>query len=70
MFMLVMSHLAKSLDLGSMPAERVEQGEVCNLQCWAEISWLLLDLAIESSWLALGGPFLCMKGLRNHFLAM
>jgi len=44
-----------------MSAERVGQGEVCNLQCWAEISWLLLDLAVESSWLLLGPLFLAVK---------
>ena len=43
-------------DLGSVPAERVGQGEVGGFQPWAQVTWLLLGLAVESPWSALGGP--------------
>jgi len=31
---------------------------VGGFQHWVEIAWLLLGLAVESPWSALGGPFL------------
>ena len=37
-------------DLGSAPAERVGQGEVGGFQPWAQVTWLLLGLAVESPW--------------------
>jgi len=49
-------------DSGSAPAERVGQGEVVGFQPWAQVTWLLLGLAIESPWSALG--------LENSLLAM
>jgi len=41
-------------------AERVGQGEMDRYQHWDQITctWLLLGLAVESPWLALGRPFL------------
>ena len=60
-------------DLDSAPAERVGKGEVGGFQPWAQVAWLLLGLAIESPWSALGGPFLssCVQmGLENGLLAM
>ena len=44
--------------IGYAPAERVGQGEVGGFQPWAQVTWLLLGLAIESPWSALGRPFL------------
>ena len=41
-----------------MPAERVGQGEVSGFQPWAQVTWLLLGLAVENPWSALGGPLL------------
>ena len=41
-----------------MPAERAGQEEVGGFQHWAQIAWLLLGLAVERPWSALGGPFL------------
>ena len=49
------------------------QGEVGGLQPWAQVAWLLLGLAVESPWWALGGPFLssfARMGLENGLLAM
>ena len=40
--------------------------EVDAFQHWVEIAWLLAVLAVESHWLALGGPV----GLENSPLAM
>ena len=34
------------------------KGEVGGFQPWAQVTWLLLGLAVESPWSALGGPFL------------
>ena len=34
------------------------QEEVGRFQHWAQVTWLLLGLAVESPWSALGGPFL------------
>jgi len=68
-----MSLLAISLGLRSAPAERVGQGEVGGFQPWAQATWLLLGLAVESPWSALGGPFLfsfARTGLENDLLAM
>ena len=42
-------------------------------QPWAQVTWLLLGLAVESPWSALGGPFLssCARtGLENGLLAI
>ena len=44
-------------DLGSAPAERVGRGRWAG-QPWAQVTWLLLGLAVESPWSALGEPFL------------
>ena len=46
-------------------------GELGGFQRKADITCLLLDLAVESPWLALGGPFLascllCTNGLRKQ----
>ena len=52
-----------------MPAERVGQGEVGGVQFWAQVALLLLGLAVESPWSALGGPCLsscATNGLRNQ----
>ena len=60
-------------DLGSAPAERVGQGEVGRFQPWAQVTWLLLGLAVQSPWSSPGGPFLssCARtGLENSLLAM
>ena len=49
------------------------QGEVGGFQHWAQVTWLLLGLAVESPWSALGGPFLssfAQTGLENGLLAM
>jgi len=71
-----------SLELGSAPAERVGLGWgwggarvglawVGGFQHWAQATWLLLGLAVESPWSALGGPFLtCTNGLKKWSLAM
>jgi len=56
-----------------VPAERVGQGEVGRFQPWAQMMWLLLGLAVENPWLALGGPFLssfAQMSLENDLLAM
>jgi len=39
-------------------AERVGQGEVGGFQPLAKLTWLLLSSALESPWLAQGGPLL------------
>ena len=42
-------------------------------QPWAQVTWLLLGLAVESPWSNLGGPFLssCARmGLENGLLAI
>ena len=60
-------------DLGSAPAERVGEGEVGGFQPWAQVTWLLLGLAVESPWPSPGGPFLssyARTGLENGLLAM
>ena len=60
-------------DLHSALAERVGQGEVGGFEHWAQVTWPPLGLAIESSWSALGGPFLsyfARTGLENGLLAM
>jgi len=51
-----------------VPAERVGQGEVGGFQLWAQVTWLLLGLAVESPWSSLAGPFLsmCTNGLRKR----
>ena len=41
-----------------MPAEIVGQGEVGGFQHWAQMSLLVLGLAVESPRLALDEPFL------------
>jgi len=49
------------------------QGKVGGFQPWAQVTWLLLGIAIESPGSALGGPFLssCARtGLENGLLAM
>jgi len=41
--------------------------------CTGRLQWLLLGLAVESPWAALGGPFLssyARMGLENGLLAM
>jgi len=56
-----------------VPAERVGQGEVGGFQHWAQVTWLLVGIAVESPWSALGGPFLssfAQMGLENGLLAM
>ena len=69
---LVISLLAMSIELSFVPAGRAREGEVGGF--WAEIaSWLLLGLAVESHWLALGEPFLssfAQMGLENSVLAV
>jgi len=45
-------------DLGSGPAERVGQGEVGAPEGYKQHGCLCVGLAVESPWLALGGPFL------------
>ena len=45
------------------------QGEVGECIHRVQTAWVLLSLAVESPWLALGGPFLsllCMNGLRKQ----
>ena len=42
-------------------------------QHWAQITWLLLGVAVESPWSALGGPFVssfAQMGLENGLLDM
>ena len=56
-----MSLLAMSLGLRFCASRK---GEVGGFQHWVEIAWLLLGLAVESPWSALGGPFARM-GLEN-----
>jgi len=55
-----------------VPAGRAGEGEVGGF--WAKMaSWLLLGLAVESHWLALGKPFLssfAQMGLENSLLGM
>jgi len=56
-----------------VPAERVGQGEMGEFQHWAQVTWLLQGLAVESPWSALGGQFLssfARMGLENGLLAM
>ena len=45
-------------DFGSAPTERAGLGEVGGFQHSASVAWPLLGLALKSSWLDLGGPFL------------
>ena len=40
-------------DLDSVPAERAGQGEMSVLQHSASVTWLLLGLALKSSWVAI-----------------
>ena len=45
------------------------QGEVGGCIQSVQTAWVRLGLAVESPWLALGGPFLsflCMNGLRKQ----
>jgi len=55
-----------------VPAGRAGEGEVGGF--WAKMaSWLLLGLAVESHWLALGEPFLssfAQMGFENSLLGM
>ena len=56
-----------------MLAERAGQGEVSGCTQRMQTAWLLLSLAVESRWLALGGPFLSSfapMDLDNGLLAM
>ena len=56
-----------------MLAERAGQGEVSGCTQRVQTAWLLLSLAVESRWLALGGPFLSSfapTDLDNGLLAM
>ena len=51
-----------------MPAERVGQGEVGGFQHWAQVTWLLLGIAVESPLVSTGWAIsllLCMNGLRK-----
>jgi len=61
-------------DLGSAPAKTVGQGEVGGCTWRVQKAWLLLGLAVESPWLALGGPFLSsfaqMGSEKNCLLTM
>ena len=61
-FQLVMSLPAKSL--GLQKGQNRGVSEVGGFQHWAQVTWLLLGLAVESPWSALGGPFL-RNGLRK-----
>ena len=45
-------------EIGSAPVERAGQGEMGGCTQRVQTAWLLLGLATESPWLALGGPFL------------
>jgi len=51
-FQLVMSLLAMSLGLRFCTSRKGGQGEVGGFQPWAQVTWLLLGLAVESLWLA------------------
>ena len=63
---LVISHTAMSFELCQQEGQ--ERGRVGGF--WAKMaSWLLLGLAVESHWLALGKPFLS-TGLENSLLGM
>ena len=56
----VNNQLAQSaLERGSVLAERVGQGEVGGCHSLGDSAWWLLQLAVEKSWSALGGPFFC-----------
>jgi len=68
-----MSLLAMSLGLRTCASRKVGQGEVGGFQHWAQVTWLLLGLAVESPWSALSGPSLssfAKMGLENGLLAM
>ena len=64
-FQIVMSLPAMSLRLTFCASRKGGTGEVGGFQHWAQVTWLLLGLAVESSWSTLGGPFLllCTNGL-------
>ena len=54
--------LAQSaLKIGSGLAERVEQGELGGCTRLGDSAWRLLQLAVEKSWSAPGGPFVCFS---------
>jgi len=68
-----MSLPAMSLGLRFCTSRKGGQGEVGEFQPWAQVTWLLLGLAVESPWSALGGPLLsscAQTGLENGLLAM
>ena len=72
-FQIVMSLPAMSLGLTFCASRKGGTGEVGGFQHWAQVTWLLLGIAIESPWSALGGPFLssfARMGLENGLLAM
>jgi len=55
------------------PVESAGEGEVGGCTHKVQTAWLLLSLAVESRWLALGGPFLSSfapTDLDNGLLAM
>jgi len=68
-----MSLLAMSLGFRFCVSRKDGRGEVGRFQRWAQMAWLLLDLAVETQLVRLGGPFLssfAQMGLENSPLAM
>jgi len=62
-----------SLGLKFCASRKSGTGEVGGFEPWAQETWLLLGLAVESPWSALGWPFLssfARMGLENSLLAM
>ena len=56
------------LQIGSVLAERVGQGEVGGCTPLGDSAWWLLELAVEKPWSGLGGPFACFcaqTGIEN-----
>ena len=55
-----MHQLAQSiLQIGSVLAERVGQGEVGGYTALPDSAWWRLQLPVEKPWLRTGGPFVC-----------
>ena len=61
------------LQIGSVLAERVGQGEVGGCTPLGGSAWWLLELAVEKPWSGLSGPFACFRaqtGIENTPFAL